>query len=346
MENQENQIILKQSPIITHQLQLVGKSVKKRIDDLELDKQIATEENVKSMKVLRAELNKEFKGYDEQRGIIKNAVTNPYLEFENVFKEEITERYKLADTQLKNSIDSVEFKIKKEKETNVKEYFDELVLSVNIDFLKFESLNLKFDLSTSEKKYKEQTNAFVMKVVDDLDLIKATDYEAETLTEYKTSLNVSKAITTVKTRKEKEAAEEAKIKAELIQNRKNALIKLGLNYEESTNCYELNPKIFVSLSDINNRTKEEFTAIHANIVVLVNAEKAKKIEVVETSASGFEKAIEETATKVVTTPLSAPKVEVVQEPINIASFEVKATLTKLRALGVYMKSQGIEYKNI
>lgn len=346
MENQENKIILKQSPIITHQLQLVGKSVKKRIDDLELDKQIATEENVKSMKVLRAELNKEFKGYDEQRGIIKNAVTNPYLEFENVFKEEITERYKLADTQLKNSIDLVEYKIKKQKQDNVKEYFNELCLSESIDFLKFEDLKLDINLSTSEKKYKEQTNTFVMKVVDDLALIKATDYEAEILTQYKQTLNVSNAITTVKTRKENEEIEQAKIKAELIQNRKNALIKLGLNYVEITNSYEYNEQIFVSLSDVNNLSKEDFTAKFAEITILVNAEKAKQLEVVETVSEAKNVQNIQSIKKPVSVPLSVPTVEVVQEPINIASFEVKATLTKLRALGVYMKEKGIEYKNI
>lgn len=345
----ENQIVLKQSPIITHQLQLVGKSVKKRIDDLELDKQVATEENVKSMKVLRAELNKEFKGYDEQRGIIKNAVTNPYLEFETVFKEEITERYKLADTQLKNSIDSVEYKIKKAKQENVIEYFTELTQSEKIDFLTFENVGIEINLSTSEKKYKEQVNAFVMKVVDDLALIKTTDYEAETLTEYKRTLNVSNAITTVKTRKDREAEEEAKIKAERIQNRKTALIKLGLNYVEITNSYEYNEEIFVSLSDVNNMSVVDFTDKHAEINAKILDEKAKAIEVVETPAETTE-APKEVETKkpilVVGKPITAPTVETPEEPIKTASFEVKATMTKLRALGEFMKTNGIIYKNI
>ena len=48
----ENKIILKQKPVITHQLQEAGRSIQKRIDDLELDKQVATEDNVKSMKSL------------------------------------------------------------------------------------------------------------------------------------------------------------------------------------------------------------------------------------------------------------------------------------------------------
>jgi len=225
------------------------------------------------------------------------------------------------------------------------------VLSEKIDFLKFENVGLKIDLSTSEKKYKEQTNTFVMKVVDDLALIKATDYEAETLTEYKRELNVSKAITTVKTRKEAEAAEQAKIKAELIQNRKNHLVKLGLNYVEITNQFEFNEEIFVSLSDINLLSKEDFTKKFAEIVAQIKdfflkeeAEKAKKIEVVESPVTENVTApIEKPA---ITQPISAPTVEATTEEIKTASFEVKATMTKLRALGMYMKDAGIEYKNI
>ena len=349
-------VLLEQLPIITHKIKEAGAFIKQRISGLELEKQVVTEQTVKAMKALRTELNKEFEDFEIQRKAVKTQVNNPYDEFELVYKPEITDQYKSAKDLLNSKIDEYEFKIKKEKETNIKEYFDELVLSEKIDFLKFENLGLKIDLSTSEKKYKEQTNTFVMKVVDDLALIKATDYEAETLTEYKRELNVSKAITTVKTRKEAEAAEQAKIKAELIQNRKTALIKLGLNYVEITNCYEYNEQIFVSLNDVNNMLTPEFTDKFAEITVLVNAEKAKQLEVVETPEA-TEKTIE-TRTDVgvnpatghgrvvKTEPISAPTVETPKEADVIAQFEVKATLTKLRALGVYMKSQGIEYKNI
>lgn len=346
----ENQIILKQKPIIVHELIKVGKAVQTRIDALELDKQIATEDNVKSMKDLRAELNKEFANYELQRGAIKTAVNTPYNEFEEVYKTEITERYKKAGDTLKDSIASVEDKIKREKKTNVEEYFNELVLSEKIDFLSFDKLGIEIKLSVSEKKYKEQVNDAVMKVVDDLALIKSTDYEAEILTEYKLTLNASKAITTVKTRKEEEEKETARIKAELIQNRKNALIKLGLNFVEITNAYEYNEEIYVSLSDVINRTKEEFIAIHAEVTAKIKADiDSKKNEVITPEI------INETSTetktvivpkKTISVPLSAPKVEIVEEEINTASFEVKATMTKLRALGVYMKENGIEYKNI
>lgn len=348
MEN--NEIVLKQLPIIVHKLQDAGKSVQKRIDDLELDKQVATEETVKSMKVLRAELNKEVKDFEEQRGYIKSEVNKPYLEFESIYKTEITDRYKKATDLLKNNIDTVEFKIKKQKENNVKEYFDELCVAEGIDFIKFESLNIEVNLSTAEKKYKEQVYSFIEKVNDDLLLIKATDFEAEIMTEYKLTLNASKAITTVKTRKESEATEAAKIKAELIQNRKNALIKLGLNYVEITNAYEYNDDIFVSLSDVINRSKEEFIKIHAEVSAKIKS--FVESQVVEDTSHNLTKEEFETIDKhfqpkpIISAPIKAPVVETPVEPDSIASFEVKAPMSKLRLLGAWMKENGIEYKNI
>lgn len=343
----KNEIVLKQLPIITHQLQSAGQSVQKRIDDLELDKQIATEETVKSMKVLRAELNKEVKDFEEQRGIIKSSINKPYLEFEDIYKTEITERYKKATDLLKNKIDTVEYKIKKDKENNVKEYFDELCQSEKIDFLTFDKLEIEINLSTTEKKYKEQVNEKVMKIVDDLSLIKTTEFEAEILTEYKLTLNASKAITTVKDRKEKEAAELAKLKAEQTQNRKNYLSKLGLNYVEITNAWEFNADIYVTLSDIINLSKEDFTTKCADVEAKIKDLKSKEIKVVDnTEISTQEFPITNPQKQVVSAPISAPVVETVSDEIKVAQFEVKATISKLRALGIYMKSNGIEYKNI
>lgn len=347
----ENQIVIKQLPVISHQLKLAGESVRKRIADLELDKQIATEETRGAIKALRAELNKESADLETHVKAVVSDVEKPLLEFKELYKKEIKDPYKEADTILKDQVAIVEDKIKRDKQKNVIEYFTELTQSEKIDFLTFENIGIEINLSISEKKYKEQVNAFVMKVVDDLALIKTTDYEAETLTEYKRTLNVSNAITTVKTRKDKEAEEEAKIKAERIQNRKNALIKLGLNYVEITNSYEYNEEIFVSLSDVNNMSVVDFTAKHAeiNAKILDEKAKAKAIEVVETPAETIETPKEVETKKpilVVGKPITSPTVETPEEPIKTASFEVKATMTKLRALGEFMKTNGIIYKNI
>ena len=58
------------------------------------------------------------------------------------------------------------------------------------------------------------------KVVDDLSLIASEQFQAEILTEYKNTLNVSKSIIDVKARKESENQETIRLNALEIQRRK------------------------------------------------------------------------------------------------------------------------------
>lgn len=353
----KNEITLVQSPVISHKLQEAGKAVSKRIDELELDKQIATVETVKSLKDLRAELNKELADFESQRKFIKEGVNNPYNEFETIYKVEISEKYKSAIDLLKDKIAFVEDKVKSDKKEAIEAYFNELCISEKIDFITFDKLGIEINLSTTEKKYKEQINEYITKVVDDLNLIKSTDFEAEILTEYKSSLNASKAITDVKNRKEREKAEEERLKAEQKVNRINFLEKLGMQYVEITNAYEFNADIYVTMSDINFLPKDDFTKKYHDCEA-----KIKDFKVKELASKALEIEVEETPEVVVyskkevsppvaipvSKPIEAPKVETVKEaePLKKASFEVTATMTQLRALGAYMKANNIDYKNI
>lgn len=349
----ENQIKLVQSPVITHKLQEAGKNVSKRINDLEIDKQIATIETVKSLKDLRAELNKELADFEAQRKFIKESVNNPYNEFETIYKAEISEKYKSAIDLLKDKIAFVEDKVKSDKKEAVESYFSELCISEKIDFIKFQKLGIEINLSTTEKKYKEQVNEYITKIIDDLNLIKSTDFEAEILTEYKASLNVSNAITTVKTRKENEQKEVERLKAEQRVNRVNLLENLGMQYVEITNAYEYNADIYVSLSEVNNLSKEDFTAKYHDCEAKIKDVKVKELalKTLEIEVEINPEVVIYSEKKVSTPiapPISAPIVEVAKEtePLKTASFEVTATMTQLRALGVYMKSNNIIYKNI
>ncbi len=350
-----NEIKLVRSPVITHKLQEAGREVSKRIEDLELDKQIATVETVKSLKDLRAELNKELANFETQRKFIKEGVNNPYNEFENIYKVEISEKYKSAIDLLKDKIAFVEDKVKSDKKESIEAYFKELCISEKIDFIAFDKLGIEINISTTEKKYKEQINEYITKVVDDLNLIKSTDFEAEILTEYKSSLNASKAITDVKTRKEKEAKEQERLKAEQKVNRINSLEKLGMHYVEITNAYEFNADIYITMSDVNLATKETFTTKYHDCEAKIKDVKAKELasKAIEIEVEATPEVVvyskKEVAPPVsvpVSKPIEAPKVEKEFEPLKKASFEVTASMTQLRALGVYMKQNGIIYKNI
>jgi len=161
---------------------------------------------------------------EEKRKGVKKAILDPYNAFEDIYKECVTNIFKPADAKLKEKIAVVENAQKQEKEEKARKYFNEYVESKGIDFLTFENVGLTINLSISDKKCKDTITAFVDRVGSDLALIDTQQHKEEILVEYKDSLNVSKAITSVTTRhrlieeEEKRRAEaEAKAKAEAEQ---------------------------------------------------------------------------------------------------------------------------------
>lgn len=208
-------IIVKQLPIIQEQLQKIKVDVTDKVNmALSL---VCTPETVKTVKDIRAELTKDFNWWEDKRKEVKNAIMKPYNDFEAVYKENITDIFKNADTELKDKIDSVENELKEKKRAKIKEYFNEYLVSKNIDFLTFEMANINITLSVSEKKLKEQSKAFIDRVCDDLNLIDTQEHKDEILYHYKkidggVFLNASRTITLVnekyKTIEEEKAKEE------------------------------------------------------------------------------------------------------------------------------------------
>ena len=220
-----NEIIkIEQLPIITEKLHGIKAEVTAKVNDaMSL---VCTEDTIKKVKDIRSDLNKEFKDFEERRKSVKNAVMQPYNQFEAVYKECVTELYKKADYDLKSKIDSVEMSIKAEKEKGVCDYFEELCRANNIDFLTFGMANINVTLSASRKSLMEQAKNFVDRVCDDLKLIEVQEHKDEVLFLYKkrdgfSFLNASKSITfvaekykAIEVEKTKEAERQAKVEAE------------------------------------------------------------------------------------------------------------------------------------
>ena len=225
----ENNIIqVKQLPIIVEQLHEVKAEVTAKVEQaLSL---VCTEDTVKDVKKVRSELNKELKDYEERRKTVKKAIMTPYEQFETVYKDCISDTYKKADTELKSKIDSVENELKEQKKAEVKGYFDEYLTATGIDFVTFENANINVTLSASMKSLKEQAKAFVDKIVDDLNLINTQEHKDDILYEYKSSLNVSAAITTVTNRYK--AIEAAKAREEERKAREQAEAESAAKVEE------------------------------------------------------------------------------------------------------------------
>lgn len=229
-------IIIKQLPQIEEHLKELSIEVEQKVENAK--SLICTEENVKTIKEVRADLNKEFKEVEKQRKAVKEQVLAPYMQFEEVYKQYISDKYKSADIDLKQKVDSVESELKTKKEQEVKDYFEEYKTANNIDFITYEQARINVTLSASKKSLKEQAKSFIDKIADDLKLIETQEHKAEILVEYKQTLNVSQAITMV-TNRFKAIEEEKKI-----QEQKVVHIEMNKDHEITQKSYEQLESVF------------------------------------------------------------------------------------------------------
>ena len=186
--------VIKQLPVITEKIKEVGKELDDRLEKLDLDNLVCDENSKKEIKSLKVELGKEFKEFENQRKEIKNKIMEPYEAFNKTYEEEIKVKYQNADRILGDKINEVESELKYKKELEVKEYFEELLESNNIDFIEFHQTNITINLTSTLKKLKEQVKDFVDNVVKELAIIDTQDYKDEILIEYKKDLNLNKAV--------------------------------------------------------------------------------------------------------------------------------------------------------
>ena len=197
----DNLMKITQKAIIEEQLKTISDEIQKRVDYAE--KLVCTIDTIKDIKKQRTILRNQFNDLETQRKQVKAEFQAPYLRFEKVYKELISDKYKNADVQLKRKIDNVESELKLQKENNIREYFNEYCESEGIDFVKFEQIGLNINLSTTEKSLREHVKSFIDKVKRDIELIQHEDNFAEIMIEYTKHLNVSRAIIEVKERHKK-----------------------------------------------------------------------------------------------------------------------------------------------
>ena len=200
MDNALQVITLKQLPIIEEHLQLVKSDVETRTRNaMQL---VCTEETRKDVKSIRTELSKEFAEMENQRKRVKEAIMEPYNQFEAVYKECISDPYKKADAELKKRIDEVESGLKSEKEKAIRDYFNELCKANNLPWLRFEQMGLKIGLSTSVNGTKTALTSTVLRISNEVLELSRYENAAELMVEYKKSLNMALALSTIRARQE------------------------------------------------------------------------------------------------------------------------------------------------
>lgn len=166
---------------------------------------VFTEETKTEAEEQKAEINKQKKKIEDFRKQIVKKYNEPIQKFETTAKETeklLKETYDFINIQVK-AFDDKELEEIREK---IKWYFDEYKQSQEVDFVKFEQLNLNITkgLITSTgnltKKVQEQIKNFIDNVKKDLKLIDTLEFKEEILVEYKKNLQCADAIANVQDR--------------------------------------------------------------------------------------------------------------------------------------------------
>lgn len=215
-------IRLVQLPVIEERLRDLKEATEHRV--AEAMSLVVSDETLTAVKNVRAELNRDFTEYENQRKAVKAAIMAPYDRFEAVYRECVTEPFKRADTDLKGKIDATEREIKGRCEKQLETYFQELCAVNHVDFLTFAQTGVKVDMASARsktpKKLMDQLRVMVEGCAQAMATIDGMEHGDEIAVEYKKCLDLTFAIRLVTERHQKlEAERQRKAEAEAARTR-------------------------------------------------------------------------------------------------------------------------------
>lgn len=198
-----------QLPVIEERLRAMKEQVDARVRDaLSL---ACTDETLSAVKAARADLRKDFDTLETERKAVKAAVLGPYEAFEKVYRECVSDTYNLADRELKGKISAVEDGIKSACEAELKAYFAELTAAEHVEWLTWDRMGLKIDLTSarqkSHTKLRDKVAEFVCGVAQSVETISNMEDAEEIMAEFRQCLSIGQAIGIVQERHQRIEAE-------------------------------------------------------------------------------------------------------------------------------------------
>lgn len=180
---------------------------------------VCTEDTVKAVKAKRSEMEKEFSILDERRKDIKKFLLRPYEEvLMPIFTDCVLEPRDRAKDAYDKKIYDVESAIKQRCEEGLRDYFVELCVKYHLDWLTYERAGIKVDMASAKaktpKRLREQLEAFVKDISENVSVIYGMDNAEEMMVEYQRCLNFADAYDTIQERRrrieEQKAAQDAR----------------------------------------------------------------------------------------------------------------------------------------
>lgn len=215
-----NEIIKVQTlPDVFYKLEKVGEYIDKELKKLEeFNRDEASKKEIKNIK---KGIDDVLKNFESRRIEIKKQILEPYEIFNKKYEEEVKTKLENASAKFSEKIKEIELEQRNNINANLKMFADEYIISENLEsIVSYEDIPIKVNISSSEKKLKEEIVNFLEKVSSDINLISLeSNYQDEIMYEYKKNgFDFVKAKTLVVSR-EKEKEEQQRV----IEERKNKI---------------------------------------------------------------------------------------------------------------------------
>lgn len=191
-----------------------------------------TDDGLRMVKRIRADLRKEFDQMETQRKEIKRALLAPYDAAMEKYAVDIGKPYRAADQLLADWVDSYESDIKHACELRLRAYHSELCEAYGLDFVPYGACAPKITMALARQKEPiaamESIRFFLLRVSSDLDTIMSLPDSEAVYAEFRQSLNLTEAIHTVAARRAAQAEAQAQLaaRAESAQEKAQAAAQL------------------------------------------------------------------------------------------------------------------------
>ena len=303
-------IEIKQLPIIVERLQQIKTEIESTTANaLALD---CTDDTVKEVKRIRADLNKQYADFEARRTDVKQKILEPYEQFEGIYKECITEPFRAADKTLSIRISNVEESARKAKADAVTAYYNEYRDSIGLkaEDAPIANARINVTLSASLRSLKAAVKSHLDAIADSIAMIREQEHVDEIMCEFRRSGNASQAILIVNQR-HREIAEEQ-------ERRKNGDDDL---LEQLKATYTAEAKVDEAIAQYAPEALTPPTAVESDEPERISTETQNGAETAQETAE-----------------------DASDEDVFEVTFTVRANITKIKALKQFLNDGGYDYE--
>lgn len=282
-KNINDLIIVEQLPIITEKLESLSKDLDKEISEAlkikneavkkindisntgneisKADEEII-KESKKSIEETRTNIRKIKTDLEDRRKAVKEAISKPYKQFEDIYNKLVKDKLSEADIELKKAVDNISNSQLMAKTEELKLFANQYIISNNLqDIITFEDIPLHITNSATNKSLQDEIIKFITSVKNDIDLINLEEFKDEILVEYKENISLGFANAKLKVIERHKKIEVAQKETGKLQDKKEEETKIKEKIDEVITPIEIPSneeliKVSFTITDTKEKIKE------------------------------------------------------------------------------------------